>query len=104
MASRGGEPLRPAEVFIDDVAAHAVGRADIVLRRKVGEGSPEILEEPLVAHGDLDPGGAPLPDAHEPDGVKATGGDVIPLLRRHRGEVHGPLVFPGSDHPARPRC
>ena len=90
------QPLRTTEVFVNDVAAHAVGRADIVLRRKVGEGSPEILKEPLVPHGDLDPGRAPLPDAHEPDGVKAMGGDGIPLLLRNRGEVHGPLVFPAQ--------
>ena len=31
-ASRGGKSLRPAEMFVNDVAAHAVGRADIVLR------------------------------------------------------------------------
>jgi hypothetical protein len=47
-ASCDGEPLRPAEVFIDDVAPQAVGRADIVLRRKVWEGPPKILEEPPV--------------------------------------------------------
>ena len=80
--TRGGKSLRPAEMFVDDVAAHAVGRADIVLRDKVGERSPEIFEEPLVAHGDRDAGGAPLPDAHEPHGIKARGGDAIPLLRR----------------------
>ena len=90
------EPLRTAEVPIDDVAAHAVGRADIVLRREVGKGAAEVLEEPLVSHGDLDPGGAPLPDAHEPDGVKAVSGDGIPLLRRNRGEIHRPLVFPAQ--------
>ena len=94
--SRGGESLRPAEVIVNDVAAHTVGRADIVLRHKVGEGSPEILEEPLVSHGDFDAGRAALPDPHEPHGVEATGGDLIPLLRRHRGKIHGPLVFPAQ--------
>ena len=93
---RGGKSLRPAELFIDDVAAHAVGRADIVLRRKVGKGSPEILKEPLVAHGDRDSGGAALPDAHEPHGIEAAGGDRVPLLLRHRGRDRRPLVFPAQ--------
>ena len=93
MAPRGGESLRPAEVFVNDVAAHAVGRADIVLRRKVGEGPPEILEEPLVSHGDANPRRAPFPDTHEPDGVEALIGDGIPLLLRDRGEIQAPLVL-----------
>ena len=90
------EPLWTAEMCIDGVAPHAVGRADIVLRRKVGKGSTEILEEPLVPHGDFNSGGASLPDAHEPQGVKAMRGDGIPLLRRNRGEIHRPLVFPAQ--------
>src|SRR5208337_4015272 len=93
-ASRGGEPPRPAEVIINDVAAHTIGRADVVLRHKVREGSPEILEERLVSHGDLDAGGAALAAPHEPHGVEATGGDLSPRLRRHRGKIHGPLMLP----------
>ena len=80
-------------MFVDDVAAHAVGRADIVLRRKVGEGPPEILKEPLVSHGDANPHGAPFPNTHEPDGVEALIGDRIPLLVRDRGEIQAPPVL-----------
>ena len=87
------EPRGTAEVLVDDVAAHAIGRADIVLCRKVGKGPAEILQEALVPHGDFNPGRAPLPDAHEPHGVEAKGGNRIPLLGRHRGEIHRPLVF-----------
>jgi hypothetical protein len=36
------KPLRATQVLIDDVAAHAIWRADIVLRRKVVQGSLEI--------------------------------------------------------------
>ncbi len=81
-------PCGPPRWFIDDVAPHAIGRADIVLRRKVRQGALEIFEEPRVVHGDRDPGRAALPHAHEPDGVKAEGGNLIPLLGRHRGEIH----------------
>ncbi len=95
-ASCGGEPRGAAEVLIDDVAAHAVGRPHIVFRRKVGEGSPEILEEPRVSHGDLNSGRAPLPDPHEPDGVKAQGGNGIPLRLRYRAEIYWSLVFPAE--------
>ena len=94
--TRGGESLRAAEVLIDDVPAHAVGRADVVLRDKVGERSQEIFEEPRVAYRDRDSSGAALPDAHEPHGIKATGGDAIPLLRRHRTQVQRLLVFPAK--------
>ena len=36
LTPRGGQALRSAEMFVNDVPAHAVRRADIVLRRKVG--------------------------------------------------------------------
>jgi hypothetical protein len=92
-ASCGCKAFRTAEMFVDYVVTHAVWRADIVLRRKVREGSSEILKEPLVSRRDLDPGGAPLPDSHEPHSVESIRGDGIPLLLRYRGETHRPQVF-----------
>lgn len=92
--SGDGESLRPTEVVINDIAAHAVRGADVILRRKVRQGSPEVFKKPLVLHGDFDSSGTALPDAHQPNGVKAKGCDPIPLIGRHRGKVHGPLVFP----------
>ena len=56
----------------------------------------EVLEESLVLHGYLDSGRTAFPDAHEPHGVKVTGGDLIPLLRRHRGESHRSLIIPAQ--------
>ena len=92
VAPRGGESHRSAEMFVDDVAAYAVGRADVVLRREVGKGPLEIPKKPFVSHGDVNPCRAPLPDAHEPDGVEALRGDRIPLLFRDCGEIHASLV------------
>ena len=63
--TRGGKSPQSAEVLIDDVAAHAVGRADVVLRDKVGERSPVFFEEPRAAHRDHDPSRAALPDDHD---------------------------------------
>ena len=63
------QTFRPAQVGIDHVIADAVGGADVVRRGEVGERPAEVVEEPLVSHGDVDPGRAPLPDPHEPDGI-----------------------------------
>ena len=89
------EPRGTAEALVNDVTAHAIGRADIVLCRKVGKGPAEILQQALVPHGDFNPGRAPLPDAHQPHGVEPVGGNRIPLLLRNRGEVHRPSGISG---------
>ena len=46
--ARGGEPVRPAEAVVHDVVADAVGRADDVGRRDVGQGTLEALEQSRV--------------------------------------------------------
>ena len=79
-------------MVINNVATHAIGRADIVLRRKIGECFFEISKEALVPHGDLNAGRATLPDSHQPNGVNTVGSDCLPLLFRNRIQVCGPPV------------
>ena len=99
-----GEPVRSAQMLIHDVAAHAIGRADIVLRGEVRKGPPEILEQSLVPHGDRDPGRAPLPHAHEPDRVKAVSSQWHPIPAPEPWQSHRLPVFPAQFTAARPRC
>jgi hypothetical protein len=51
------------------IAPHTAGRADMVLCRKVRKGFAQVLEVPLVSHGDPDPGRTSFADAHEPQGA-----------------------------------
>jgi hypothetical protein len=89
----GRKSLGSTEIFIDDVAAHAIRRADIVFCLKIRESPPEILKEAFVSHGDFNSDWAPFPHSHEPHGGKSTGSKGIPLLFWNGGEIHGPFIF-----------
>ena len=85
--ARGSKPFGASELLIHDVVPDAVGRPGDVGGREVGQGAPEALDERRVGHCDRDPRRAPLPDAHQPDGVEAERCDRLPLGVRDAREV-----------------
>jgi len=72
-----------SKMWIDYVLAHAIGRANVVVRAKVGECTPESLHQLVVSIGDCDTCGAAFPDAHEPHGIEANVPYGIPLRSRN---------------------
>ena len=87
--SRCSKSRRPSQVLIHDVAPHAIGRADIVLRGKISESPAEIRKQTVVLHRDGETGRAALPHTHEPDGIEAVRGYGLPFLIGNRGKVTG---------------
>ena len=90
-----GQGCVPAEVRIDDVLAHAVGRADVVVRREIGQGTLEVCEECAVMVGDGDARRAALPHTHKPHGVEVKRGDAVPCGVWHGGEIDGLVMQQG---------
>ena len=82
-----GKSLGTSQVFVHDVATHAIRRSDIVRRRKVGEDAAELLDEPLVSQGYFDSRRASFPDTHEPHGIETVGREGIPIILRYCCEV-----------------
>ena len=55
--------------------------------REVRERLAEALDQAVVRERDRDPGGAALPDAHQPDGVEPERRDRVPFPRGHAREI-----------------
>ena len=87
--ARGRERVRPAEASVDDVVAHAIRRADHVLRSQIRQGGAIAAVELRVAPGDLDPGGAALPDTHQPHRIDRQRGERVPLCPGTSSRVSG---------------
>ena len=103
--ARGGEPTRPAEVRVD---RRSRGRSTASRRTssvaKPGSASPEARRQARVREGDRDPGRAPLPHAHQPDGVEPKRGDRVPLAPGDARQVDRAAARDGSARRATPRC
>ena len=74
-----GQARRAAEGGVDDIAPHAVRRADDVGGLQIRQRGAEISPERRVVVRDGESGRAALPDAHQPDGVDARRRDGRPI-------------------------
>ena len=83
-----GESGIAAEVLVDDVVADAVRRPDDVGVGAVGQRLALGRRHVRVLAGDRRTGRAALPHAHQPHGVDAGAGDVVPHLVGHVGQRH----------------
>ncbi len=95
-ARGGGQPGLAAEHLVDGVAADAVGRAHDVGVGDVRQSRPLRRRHRRLGAGDGRAGRAALPDAHQPDGVHAGAGDVVPHLVRHVAQRDRPSQ-PGAE-------
>ena len=89
---RRGAPEAPLE----PVAADAVGRADHIAGREVGQRGPKARFQLWIALRDGQPGRAALPDAHQPDRIDIQGGEPVPFVRRDRPQGHPPPQRPAQ--------
>src|SRR5882672_1036310 len=79
--------FRASEIVIDNIAAYAIWRPDVVFGAKIRKRSTELSKQILILVGDCNPRRTALPNAHEPHRIEAEGGDRIPLARRHARQV-----------------
>ena len=93
-----------AEALVHDVVAHAVGRADHVLRAQVREGGAVGRVQGRIVQGDPQAGRAALPDAHQPHGVDRQRRERIPLGGGHLVERERRSRARGPGAAATPRC
>ena len=82
-----------AEALVHDVVAHAVGGADHVLRAEIRKRGPVGRLQPGIGQRDLETGGAPAPDAHQPDRVDRQGRQGVPLGVGHFTELERALAL-----------
>lgn len=73
------QTLGTSKMWIDYVLAHAIGRANAIVRTNVWECTPESLHQLVVSIGDCDAKGATFPDTHEPNGIQPHLANGIPL-------------------------
>jgi hypothetical protein len=59
-----GKSVRATQLFVNDVASHAIGRSYIVLRTKIWKRSAEIIEQAFVPVGNRDARWTPFPNSH----------------------------------------
>ena len=67
-----------ADARVGNIGGDGVGRGDYVIWFPAGEGAIVLRRIGGIFEGDAAGFGAAAPDAHEPDGVEAEGGDGIP--------------------------
>jgi hypothetical protein len=83
LCARHGETFRTAKMPVNFVAAHAIRGSYVVFGAKARQGPPEILKQTRVLVGDRDARGTTLPDAHEPNCIKAQSSEGIPFGGRY---------------------
>jgi len=94
--AQGRQLVAPAEVRIDLVAVDGIGRADDILRRKVGQGAAIFSLKVRVFLGDDAPGRAALPHTHQPNGVETPGCQRVQVGIRHAAQRDRPPVNPAE--------
>ena len=93
--------IRPAQAGINRVLAHGVGRPDDILGREIGQGAAAFSQQAALGQGLLPPGGAALPDAHQPHRVEAPGGQRVERLVGHGAQCD--RFLPGGAQAVQPR-
>ena len=91
--SGNGQTLPAPQMVVDHVSPHTIRGPHVVFRTKIRKGPPEVFKKALVPVRNGDTRGAPFPDAHEPQGVKAPSREGVPLLPRDGRQIHRLLVF-----------
>ena len=82
-----GKPGRAAEMFVNNVPSHAIGRSHIVLQLEIGKRSAKIVQQVLVPIGNRNASGTSFPDAHQPHGIEAVVSNGIPFRRRYAAQI-----------------
>ena len=77
-----------AEALVNFVSTHPVLRSDIIVRAKIWQCSPEILQESRVLVRDRDTRGTALPNSHRPNGIETKRCDCIPFGSGHRTQIN----------------
>jgi hypothetical protein len=78
-APGNGKTLWAAKMGIDYVASYAIGRSVVVLRKKVRQGSPEIVNQSLILIRNRNAGWTSFPNSHQPNSIKAIILESVPL-------------------------
>ena len=74
-----GETLRTSEMFVNDIASHAIRRSNVVFRSKVRQGPSEIIKQIDVSICDGNARRTSFPNPHQPHAIEAILSDGIPF-------------------------
>ncbi len=74
-----GEALRTCEMFVSDIASHAIRRSNVVFQSKVRQSSSEIIKQSDVSICDGDASRTSFPNPHQPHTIEAILSDGIPF-------------------------
>src|SRR5262249_3282131 len=81
--TRCGKSFRTAQVLIDYVASHTIGRSHVILRLKVRQNPRETIQQTSVLIGDGNPGETPFPNSHQPYGIETMCHKRVPFCCRN---------------------
>ena len=88
--AKNGQALAAAQLAFDLIIMDGVGGAGHVRFADIGQRVSILVQ---VIERALSRGRAALPNAHQPDGVKAPGGQRLQLRRRHICQGDGPAII-----------